>query len=216
MERIAVIGMSSFGYYLTRQLAELGCEVLALDKDEAAIDKVKDFVAKAVVADATDGEVIEEIGVLEMDAVVLSMGEDLEASIITAMHLRDLGVERIIAKALSEDHVRVMQMLGVKEIVFPERDTGVRLAYSLSDKNVLQYLSFGSDLAVVEMVPLPEMIGRNLGDLDFRNRYGCQVVALRRQGPEASAWIPGAATILKEEHVLVLMGKQEDLAKLIG
>ena len=102
MKRIAVIGLSSFGLHLARTLNELGCEVLAVDQDEAAVGRVADEVSKAVIADATDKEVLQELGVIESDAVVLSLGEHLEASVITAMHLKELGAKHVVAKALSE------------------------------------------------------------------------------------------------------------------
>lgn len=216
MKRITVIGLSSFGYYLALRLSEMGCEVLAVDKKEEMVDKVKSVVDKAAVADATDSDVLEELGVAESDAVVLSLGSDIEASIITALHLKDLGVQRLIAKVLSEDHLRVMRLLEVDQIVFPERDTGYRLAYTLGEKNILEYLDLGSDFAVAEVAALPEMIGKTLAELDFRNRYRCQVLALRERGLRGGTRIPDAATVLAENHVLVLMGKDSDLAKIAG
>ena len=216
MKQIAVIGLSSFGYYLALRLSELSCEVLAIDKDEALIDKVKDSVTKAVIADATDRAVMDELGVVGSDAIVLSLGSDLEASIITAMHLKDLGAKRIIAKVLSEEHLRVMRLLEVDQIIFPERDTGYQLAHTLCEKNILEYLDLGSDYAVVELAPTPEMIGKTLIELDFRKRYGCVVMALRERGHSGETIIPEATTAIGENHVMVLMGKDVDLEKLAG
>ena len=216
MKQIAVIGLSSFGYYLACRLAELGCEVLAIDKDEVMIDKVKDVVTKAVIADATDSEALNELGVVSFDAIVLSLGSDIEASIISAMYLKDLGAKRIIAKVLSEEHLRVMRLLEVDQIIFPERDTGYRLAHTLGEKNILEYLDLGSDFAVVELPPQPEMIGKTLSELDFRNSYGCHIIAIRERGPAGKTIIPGATDVIGEGHVLVLMGKEADLEKLAG
>ncbi len=215
MKRIAVIGLSSFGLHLARTLNELGCEVLAVDQDEAAVGRVADEVSKAVIADATDKEVLQELGVIESDAVVLSLGEHLEASVITAMHLKELGAKHVVAKALSEDHVRVLKLLGVDDVVFPERDSGVRLAYTLGHASIVRYMDLGSDFAVAEIVPPAGLLGKTLAELDFRARYRCQVLALKTSAPGGITRLPDAGTRLSDEHVMVVMGKRGDLDALI-
>ena len=117
MAQIAVIGMSSFGYYLARTLSEKKSKVLAIDQDEVMIDKVKPCVAKAIIADATDVEVLKKLELASMDAVVISLGSSLDASILVAMHLKELGAKRIVAKANSEDHVRILEHGVVGHII---------------------------------------------------------------------------------------------------
>jgi trk system potassium uptake protein TrkA len=214
MTQIAVIGMSSFGFYLARALSEKKSTVLAVDQDEVMIDKIKPFVTKAVIADATDIDVLKQLGLTNMDAVVISLGSKIDASILLAMHLKELGVKNIIAKANSEDHVKILELMNVNRVVFPEKDMGTRIAASLIGPNIADYVPLSSDISIVEMIPLKEMVGKTLIELDFRKRYRCQVLAIMQKGIEDTIFIPHAETTIKENHLLFIMGKDEDLAKL--
>jgi len=214
MSQIAVIGMSSFGFYLAKTISEKKTTVLVIDRDEAIIDKIKPYVTKAVVADATDIEVLTQLGLTHMDAVVISLGSRLDASILVAMHLKDLGVKKIVAKAISEDHVKILELVGVNRIVFPERDMGARIAASIIGSNIADYVPLSSDLSIVEMIPLEEMCGKTLLELDFRKRYHCQVLAIMEKGIEDTIFIPEAETVIRENYLLIIMGKDKDLAKL--
>ena len=214
MAKIAVIGLSSFGYYLAKKLSELGSEVLALDQDEEKIDAIKEFVTKAVVANATDREALRKLKLESMNWVVLSLGGRLESSILTAMHLKELGTANVVGKALSEDHAKILELMGVRRIVFPERDMGERLATSLHGANILDYLPLGSGLSIVEMIPQREMIGKTLQELHFRKRYHCQILAIKTEEGEEKTVIPNPDTLIEESHILILMGKDEDLSKI--
>lgn len=214
MQQIAVVGMSSFGYYLARKLSELGIEVMAIDREESAINTVKSYVSKAIIADATDRHALQQLGLPGMDVVVLSLGDKLEASILAAMHLKDLGTRKIIAKALSEDHLKILELIGVDQIVFPERDTGIRLAFSLGGTNIAEYLPLGSSFSIVEMAPLKEMVGRTLKELDFRKKYHCQVLAIKEKKPEEKIFFPEPDTKIAESNLLIIMGKDNNLARI--
>lgn len=214
MARIAVLGMSSFGYYLARELSRLGSEVLAVDKDDRMVDRIKHQVSRAVIADIMDKNVMSELYLRGMDTVVLSLGSNLEASIIAAMHLKEAGVERIVAKALTEDHAKILEKIGVSRIVFPERDIGVRLAASLHGSNVMDFLPLGSNLSIIEISPLKEMVGRTPEELEFRKNYRCQILAVRDKVPEDVTFIPKPDLPLKASHILIVMGENKDLDKL--
>jgi trk system potassium uptake protein TrkA len=214
MAQITVIGLSSFGYFLALRLSELGSQVLAVDWNEDMIDKIKVYVSKAVVADATDKRVLQQLGLTGMDAVVLSLGEKLESSILAAMHLREMGAKNVVAKALSEEHAKILELIGVHRIVFPERDMANRVALSLHGHNIEDYLPIGQNLSIVEMIPLKEMVGKTLLELDFRNRYQCQVLAIKDRVPEATTFIPQADTKIKQSQTLILMGNNRDLERL--
>jgi trk system potassium uptake protein TrkA len=216
MQQIAVVGMSSFGYYLAKKLSELGTEVLAIDRNESMINSIKAHVSKAVVADATEREVMQQLDLHRMDVVVISLGEKLEASILAAMHLKELGAKKIVAKVLSEDHAKIMELIGVNQIVFPERDIGIRIAFSLHGANIADYLPLGSNLSIVEMIPPKEMVGKTLEELEFRKRYHCQVLAMKEKKPEEITFLPEPDTMISENHLLIVMGKDNDLARLRG
>ena len=206
MAQVTVIGLSSFGYFLALRLSELGSQDM--------IDRIKAYVSKAVVADATDKRVLQELGLQHMDTVVLSMGEKLESSILAAMHLREMNVKNIVAKALSEEHAKILELIGVHRIVFPEKDMGNRVALSLHGHNIADYLPIGQDLSIVEMFALKEMIGKTLLELDFRKSYHCQVLAIKERLPHESTFIPQPDTVIKESHLLVLMGSNKDLDRM--
>ncbi len=216
MKQIAVIGMSSFGYYLALRLSELGNEVLVIDREESMVDKIKSKVAKAIIADATDKRVLEKMSLHRLDAVVLSLGDKLESSVLAAMHLKELGIKRIVAKATSEDHAKILEVIGVNQIVFPERDTGIRVASSLAGTNIADCLYLGSDLSIVEMIPLKEMVGRTLEELDFRRKYHCQILAIKDKVPEDKTFIPEANTKIKESHLLIILGDVEDIERIFN
>jgi len=215
MAQIAVIGMSSFGYYLAKSLAEYGSEVLAVDQNETTIDRIKIHVAQAVVADVTNRDVLEELKLHRMDSVVLSLGSRLETSILTAMHLKELGVKNIVAKALTDEHVKILELIGVNRIVFPERDMGMRIAATLHESNIIDYLSLGSHLSIIKLSPLKEMVDKTIIELDFRKRYGSQIMAIvESDPPPGRTFIPRPDTEIKANHVLVLMGEDDLLKKI--
>ncbi|MBN1868663.1 TrkA family potassium uptake protein [Candidatus Sumerlaeota bacterium] len=214
MPQIAVVGMNSFGYHLARTLAELGSEVLVVDKDEAVIDEVKTYVAKAVVADISDKRVIQDLNLPEMDSVVLSVGNHFEAAVLAALHLKDLGARHVVAKALSEDHARVLLALGVNRIVFPERDMALRLASTLHGTNIADYVPLTADFSITELIPSKEMVGKTPIELEFRKRYGCQILVVKSLDPKEGTFIPDPTTVITDRHILILLGKNDDLAKL--
>ena len=214
MAQIAVIGINSFGYHVARSLARNGNEVLAMDQQEPIIDRIKAYVSKAVVADATDKMVLRELNMAQMDAVVLSLGSKLDASILVAMHLLDLNVKNIVAKAVSDDHVKILERIGVHRVVFLERDMGERIAASLQGVHIVDYLPLGKDLSIIEMSPLKEMFGKNLIELDFRNRYNCQVLAIRDIQSGKTFAPPEPDTSIEPHHVLTVMGTKDLIASL--
>ncbi len=214
MAQIAIIGLSSFGYFLAQRLSELGSEVLAVDNNRERIDKIKNFVAKAVIADATDRKALERLELEEMDTVVISLGEDIESSILAAFYLKELGVKKVVAKALSEDHARILELIGVDQIAFPERDSGYRLAISLNQPEIVEYIPLGKGVSLVEMNPLKEMIGKTIRELDFRKKYHCQIVAIRLKKEGEKVILPEPDFVIDNDNILVMMGRNEDLENL--
>lgn len=214
MNQIAIIGLSSFGSYLARALAEQHIGVLVIDNNEAIIDGIKSHVTKAVIADATDPNIIQELSLNEMDHIIISLGTSIESSILTALHLIESGITNITAKAISEDHVKILETIGVKDIVFPERDMGLRLASSLAKSDILDFIPLDSNFSIVEKKPTEEMLGRTLSKLDFRNKYKCQVVAIKTTGKKQQTIMPYPNTIISEDQTLIIVGENEDIEKI--
>lgn len=214
MIQVAVIGLSSFGTTLAIKLAQNGCTVLAVDKNPQPIDDIKSSVAKAVIADSTDRKIVKELHLSTMDYVIISLGSNLESSVLTAMHLIEGGIKHIIAKATSDDHARILELIGVKNIVFPERDMGVRLADSLSQPNILDVIPIGENVSIIEIIPKKEMLGKSLVSLDFRNKYHCQVIAIKTKEKNIVTEIPKANTIISEDQTLIVIGNNSELEQL--
>jgi trk system potassium uptake protein TrkA len=214
--RFAIIGLGSFGSCLARTLYDKGHEVLVIDKDSDTIDEAKDFSSQAVLMDSADKESLQALGIQDMDVVVVSLGPEMEASILTVLYLHELGVTRILAKALSADHGKILEAIGATEVIYPERDMAVRLAQRLSSRNVLEYLPLAENISIQEIVPPEAFIGKKLRELDLTNRYHVQVMAVRQLVPEKIIFVPGADFVIKDSDVLVLMGEEENIAELYG
>lgn len=211
---IAVIGLSSFGFYLCKSLSDSGVQVMAIDNNEEKIDTVKRFVRKAVVADAKDRETLRNLQIQDFDAVVLSVGEEIDVSVLVTLHLRELGVKEIFAKASTEEHAKILNILGVTETIFPEKDIAKRFAHTLRRRSFLDYFSIGDDYSVLELAPPFTWLGKTISEIDIRNKHNVQIIIIKELVPENFVLLPTGDHVLKDSDVLVILGKDEDLAKL--
>jgi trk system potassium uptake protein TrkA len=214
MKRVVVIGLGIFGSQLARQLYDNGIEVVAIDKNRDVVQRIKDHSTKAVLADATDKEVLESIGIDAGDTVVISFGEDLSASTLLTLHLKELKVRTIIVKVPNEDHKRILLKVGASEAIIPEREMANRVARGIISPNVLEYLPISDDYTIVELAPPSSFIGKSLSELDLRKRYQLQVIAIRDVLLEKLQMVPRASSIIKDSDVLVIIGKEEDIRKI--
>lgn len=213
MRSFAIIGMSSFGYFLALELAREGVEILAIDLDEEKIEKVKSSVQKAVIADGTDMATLESLGLKDMDGVVVSLGQ-MESSILATLHLRELKIRRIISKALSEEHGKILDMIGATDIIFPEQDMAHRVARTLTHDNILDHVPLAEGYSIHEIAAPEAFLGKTLGELDLRNTYGIQVIVVKELLPEKVVLVPTADHRIMDSDVLVIMGRDEDLKKM--
>jgi len=214
MRKIAVIGMSSFGYFLCRALADRKLSVMAIDSNEAKIDDVKPFVEKAVIADAADKEVLENLGISAVDAVVVSLGDRIDASILVTYYLRELGVKEIYAKAISEDHGKILNVVGASEVIFPEKDMAERVANRLERSSILEYFEIADGYSIIEWAPPESFANKTLAELDLTNKYNVQVIMVKEVVPERVTVVPKATQLIKDSDGLVLLGRDEDLERL--
>ncbi len=212
--KFAVIGLGSFGSNIAKTLYEKGNDVLAVDEDKEKIDEVKNFVSHAVHMDAADKENLQALGIKDMDVVIVSLGPEMEASILTVLYLNEMGTKRIVAKALTEDHAKILESVGATETIYPEKDMAIKTALKLSCPNVLEYLPLISGFGIQEIAPPEKFIGKNLRELDLRNKYGIQVIAIKELIPEKTTFVPKADFVLKDSDILVIMGKDKQLEKI--
>ena len=212
VQQIAVIGLGRFGESVARSLTELGCDVLAIDSDMKRVEAIAKTVTHAVQVDATDEENLKALGLLNFDAVVLATGKYIQDSILSALIIKEMGVKNVIAKASSELHKRALEKIGVSRVVYPERESGVKLAHSLMSLNLVEYLEVTSEYQVAEIIIQDEFHGKTIKEVDLRNRYGVNVLAIRR-GRENLNVLPQAEDILHKGDMLVLLGSNKDLKK---
>lgn len=212
--KFAVIGMGSFGSNVAKTLYAHGNEVLAVDRDKEKIEDVKAVVSHAVNMDSANKENLEALGIKDMDVVVVSLGPEMEASILTVLYLHELGVSRIIAKALTEDHAKILDAVGASEVIYPEKDMAVKTALKLSSPNILEYLPLSAGLGIQEIAPPAAFIGKSLRDLDLRNKYGIQVIAVRGLVPEKMTFVPKADFVIKDSDILIIIGEEKQMAKI--
>ncbi len=214
--KFGVIGLGNFGSTVAKALFEAGHDVVVLDRDRDRVQAMQRYATQAVIADATQKEILEELALDKMDAVIVSLGKDLSASVLVTLYLRDLKVKKIVVKIASEDHGRVLDRVGATEIIFPEKDMALRLAQSLISPNILDYLPLSPEYSLLELAPPKEFIGKSLAELRLRSRFGVNVLAVRQIIPERMVINPSADFVIKDSDVLVVLGKREDLDKIGG
>ena len=214
MKQFAVIGLGNFGYYLATQLYKKGYEVLAIDKRPDLVQEIKDSVNQAIVADATERKTLEAMGLQQMDAAVVCIGSVLSNSILATLNLKDIGVKRVLAKALSEAHGRILYKIGASEVFFPEKDLALSLAERIHNPNMIDYLPFLEGYSIIELSPPKDFIGKSLQDLDLINRLGIQIIAVKEVIKDQLILIPTAKFVIKDSDILIMLGRNESLDKL--
>lgn len=207
----AVIGLGRFGGAICEELSVEGNKVLAIDIDEHKVNEYKNIASHAVIADTTDEQVIKDLGLKNIDHVIVAIGDNIQANILTTVILADLGIKRITVKAQNDYHEKILNKIGANHVVHPERDMGKRLAHSLISSNILDYLELSDDHSMVEVKVGRKMRGKSLVDLNIRARFGCNVVAIK-QGKKMNV-SPLAEYELQDNDVLIVMGADKDLSR---
>ena len=214
MKQFIVLGLGKFGSAVATTLVELGHEVLGVDKDEERVDALKDKITQAVQADITEEKALKELGVKNFDAAIVSITTDLEASILVTMMLKEMGLKYIIAKAQNNLHAKVLEKIGVDKIVFPERDMGARIAQRLITPDIKDYIDLEPDYNVIEIEALPDFVDKTLSELDLRNKYGINVLAIKRNNSFNIS--PQAKDIIKKGDLLIVIGETKKITELAG
>jgi trk system potassium uptake protein TrkA len=212
VKQYAVIGLGRFGSSVARTLCAAGHQVLGIDDQEERVRQNLDHCTRAVEADATDEAALKALGIRNFDTVVVGIGGDIQASILVTLMLKELGVKQVVVKAQSELHGKVLYKVGADRVVFPERDMGTRVARSLVASNILEYIELAPEFSILEILVSEKMVGKNLRQLDMRNRYHVNVIAVKRA--DAFELSVKADEIMEPGDVLVVVGKNEDLRRL--
>lgn len=211
-KQVAVIGLGRFGASMCYTLMRQDVEVLAVDSDERRVAELSTLATHVVQADSTDDRVLSELDIASFDSVVIAIGEDVQASILTALMVKQLGVKDIWAKAKSDYHAKVLELIGVDHVVHPERDMGTRIARLLATDSLLDFIELGDEHQLVELRAPESMIGHTLRDLDLRAQTGCIVIGTKHDDHTTLA--PDAEMLIERDDILLVIGGADDLRKL--
>jgi trk system potassium uptake protein len=200
-----VIGLGRFGGGLAETLVGMGHEVLGVDTDPKLVQQFSGVLTHVVEADSTDERAMRQLGASEFETAVVAIGTEVEASILTTSVLADLGVPRIVAKAVTQAHGRILERVGAHRVVFPERDMGVRVGHSLAGA-ILDYFELDPGFAIVETTAPKELVGKTLAAAEVRKRYGITVVCIKPEGGSFTYATPD--TVVNEGDILVVAGEK--------
>jgi len=218
MRQFAIIGLGEFGMSVAKTLSEKGHQVLAIDKDEELIQEASEFVTEAVQVDATEEKALKAVGIMNVDIAIVGIGTNLEASVLTTLILKELGVQHVVARAVTDEHGKVLEKVGAEKVVFLERDMGSRIANSLVSPSILEHIELSPEFAIMETVPPKEFIGKSIGDLDVRAKHGLNIIAVRRkdtsgEGEDELNVAPKADYVVKQKDVFIIVGSNDNLDK---
>jgi trk system potassium uptake protein len=213
-EQVMVIGLGRFGSALARELERLGHEVMAVDRNEQRVNDIAPEVTHALQLDASDEDALRAAGAADFNTAVVSISSDAEPSIFATMVLKRLGVRTVISKAGSVLHGEILARVGADRVVFPERETGLRLAHSFNVPNVIDYLDVAPNFGIEKIRPPKSFVGKTLGELDLKGRLGLTPIALRRA--QQVFVNPAREERVAEGDELILIGRDEKLEQLRG
>lgn len=209
MKSYVVVGLGRFGSEVARQLYRCGCEVLAIDIKSELVQQISQDVTHAAVADSRDKEVLRMLGAADFDCAVIAIGDDLAASVLVTMNMKELGVPYLVCKAHDDIHRRVLEKLGADRVVIPEQENAARLAKSLSAPNLLDYIELSEDYSIVELPAPKSWEGKNLKELNVRAKLGVNILAVRRDGHMDVS--PAADFTFKSGDIAVVLGDNRAL-----
>ncbi len=222
--QFAVIGVGRFGSSVALTLSRNGCEVTVIDKDKDRVQQMSDYVSSAIQLDATDEKALRSVGLEGVDVAIVSIGEQMEASILVTMALKEMGIRTVVAKALTESHGKILSRVGADKVVFPERDMGVRLANALLHPSLLEHVEVSPGYNLAEFEAPKVLWNRTIGESAVRVRYGVQIIAVKRKHPRLDSagestleeevdLIPSAEAVIHKGDTILVIGKEENIRK---
>ena len=218
MRRFAVIGAGTFGSAVAETLFNDKNEVILVDIDPDRVQDMQGAATQSIQADATDVETLRALGINDVDCAIVSLGERIDLSTLVTLHLKEMGVQEIVVKATTPEHGKILKLIGATEIVFPEKQMAQRVARRLSAPNIYDQIALAEDLSVLEVLAPHELIGKTLKDLRLRDQYRVNLIAIREpdQHGEMKTILPRAEFRIRQDHVLVVVGLDEDIEAFKG
>ncbi|MFO7557458.1 MAG: TrkA family potassium uptake protein [Desulfobacterales bacterium] len=214
MKRFAVIGLGNFGFHAAKALYEDDNEVVAIDIDKGRVQAIDGHCTEAIVLEATDKETMKTLGLENMDGVIVSTGTKISTSILICLHLQEIGVKKILVKALDDDHGKILKRMGATEIIHPERDMALRISRGLSQPNVLDFIPLSDEFDLVQVGPPREFIGKSLKEINLRAKYNVHIIAIKELVPENFLLVPPANFVIKDSDILIMLGKSKNIKQI--
>ncbi|MGD6777198.1 potassium channel family protein [Sutcliffiella horikoshii] len=208
-KQFVVIGLGRFGGSIVEEFSTLGVEVLAIDKDEDNINKISEYATHAVQANATDEATLNSLGIRNFDHAIVSMGDDIESSILTSLLLKEMGIKQVWVKATNKYHQKVLEKIGVDRIIQPERDMAKRVAHHVVSDKIFDYIELSNNHSIAELFASKKVSNKSLTDLDLRAKYGCTLIGIQRDGDIIIS--PAADEVIREGDLLIILGRNEDI-----
>lgn len=213
-KQFVIIGLGRFGSSVAETLYGLGNDVLVIDKDEDLIQDISDKVTHAVQMDATDEGALRTLGLRNFDVAVVTIGSNIQASVMVTLLVKELGVKYIIAKGNSDLHAKVLYKIGADRVILPEKDMGVRVAHNLVSESILDFIELSPDYSIMEIEAPEEWKNKTISELKLRSKYGINVMAIKRD--DEINLSPPADFVVESKDIFVAIGSAEDLSKLEG
>lgn len=208
-KEFVVIGLGRFGGSIVSELIELDADVMAIDISPARVDEFANIATQAIVADTTDESVLHSLGIRNFEHVIVAIGEDIQASILTTLMLKEIGVPKITVKAQNTYHEKVLEKIGADQVVHPERDMGIRIANNVVSNNILDYLELSDEHSIAEIKVNEKIAGHTIINLDIRAKYGINIVAIKRLNDIIVS--PQASELIQEDDILIVIGSDKDI-----
>lgn len=211
-KQYVVIGSGKFGTSVAKTLYSLGNDVLVIDKDEALVQEISNSVTHAVQMDASDENALRTIGIRNFDVAIVAIGDNIQSSIMITLLLKELGINKVVAKANNEQHAKVLRKIGADRVVLPEKDMGIRVAHSIASSNILEYIELSDEYSILEMEVPQEWKNKSLIDLKLRSKFRVNIMAIKN-GKDINI-SPEPDRLFKERDIIVAIGSAENLNKL--
>ena len=215
MKRFCIIGAGGFGFHVASNLYQDGHEVMVIDNNRTHVQQLQEHCSFAILADAADRDFLEAQGIAEMDAVIVAIGERSHAATLTTLFLKELGVKRILVKAINEDHGRILLKVGATDIINPEKDMALKTACNLTSPNILDIVSMSGEYNLNELAPPKAFIGKSLVDLHLRKKYDVFVLGIKDVLTDEFILLPPADRLIRDSDLLLIMGKKEGIKRAI-
>ncbi len=211
-KQFVVIGLGRFGITVAKTLYSLGHDVLALDNDEDKVQEIADYVTHSAQVDATDENALKNLGIRNFDVAVVTIGGNIQGSVMATLLVKELGIEYIVAKAHNDLHAKVLNKIGADRVVLPEKDMGIRVAHNLVSASILDYIELSPDHSIMELKVLKDWIGKNLTQLELRSVHNINAIAIKRENNINIS--PINREPLRKDDIIIAIGYNEDLKKL--